>query len=139
MGAATYSQGTISWKGVQMGGLVSGTIGGTQVSGQFGMLVNSSEDLKTGIELDRGAIGFFSMSVSDYNSAGTFLGMSKIPRTGGAPCAGFPAGTCFETGLVSSGVFSQSTAAGGTLSGSYSTVWTAPAVGFTSQATGILR
>ena len=136
---ATYDQGTIVWNGVEMGGIVSGVVSGTPTSGQFGMLVNSVEDLKSGIELDRGAISFFSMSVPAYDAAGTFGGVSKIPRSGGVPCPGFPAGTCFLTGLVSSGLSFQKTAGGMTLTGQYATTWTVPAVAFSSKVTGTLR
>ena len=138
-GEATYTQGTISWIGVHMGGTVMGSIGGTRVSGNFGMAVNSYEDLKSGTETDSGVIGFTSMNVSEFDSVGTFLGTSKIPKQGGTPCVGFPAGTCFVTGLTSSGMFRQTTASGDTLMGSYATTWTSPAVGFSSVVAANLK
>jgi hypothetical protein len=53
---ASYSQASIQWAKVQMGGTVSGSAGGESVTGNFGMVVNSSENLNTGTERDRGSI-----------------------------------------------------------------------------------
>jgi len=136
---ATYSQARIQWTGVQMGGSVQGTIAGASVSGSFGMVVNSAEDLVSGVEFDHGSIAFFGMSSSSDDASGTFIGFSAIPHGSTLACSGFPPGTCFETGLQSSGVFSQTTVSGQWLSGTYSTSWNVPAVTFTSSVSGTLK
>jgi len=130
---ADYSRAEIQWTGVQMGGAAAGTYGGTPVSGSFGMLVNSSEDLRTGKETDQGAIYFFGMSNSALNGLGTFVGHSTIPTGSSVACPGFPAGTCNLTGLVSSGTFTMTLESGGVISGRYTTVWATPAVVFSSN------
>ena len=130
---ADYSQAKIQWTGVQMGGIAAGTFGGTPVSGSFGMLVNSSEDLSTGKEIDQGAIYFFGMSNPALNGFGTFTGHSTIPTGSSVACPGFPAGTCNLTGLESSGTFTMTLESGGVLSGRYTTVWATPAVVFSSN------
>ncbi|MGP8057577.1 MAG: hypothetical protein ACLP9K_08290 [Nitrososphaerales archaeon] len=130
---ADYSQAKIQWTGVQMGGIAAGTFGGTSVSGSFGMLVNSSEDLSTGKEIDQGAIYFFGMSNPALNGFGTFTGHSTIPTGSSVACPGFPAGTCNLTGLESSGTFTMTLESGGVLSGRYTTVWATPAVVFSSN------
>jgi hypothetical protein len=136
---ATYSQARIQWTNVQMAGSVTGTMGGTPVSGTLGMLVNSSEDLKFGMETDQGLITF-EMNNTAYNAAGTFGGFSTIPRVPTIPCGSLGGLVfCTETGLGSVGYFSQATAGGMTLSGSYATTWTVPAFAFTSSVTGMLR
>ena len=136
---ATYSQARIQWTGVQMGGSVGGTMAGTSVSGSFGMVVNSAEDLVLGLEVDHGSITFFGMSSPSDDASGTFIGFSTIPHGSTLSCSGFPPGTCLETGLQSSGVFSQTTAGGQSISGSYSTSWNVPAVTFTSSISGTLK
>ena len=130
---ADYSQAKIQWTGVQMGCIAAGTFGGTPVSGSFGMLVNSSEDLSTGKEIDQGAIYFFGMSNPALNGFGTFTGHSTIPTGSSVACPGFPAGTCNLTGLESSGTFTMTLESGGVLSGRYTTVWATPAVVFSSN------
>ncbi len=133
-----YSQARIRWTGVQMGGTAVGTFGGASVSGSFGMLVNSSEDLRTGTEIDQGAISFFGMSNPALNSLGTFIGYSTIPTGSSVACPGFPAGTCNLTGLTSAGVFIMTTESGGVLAGRYATVWATPAVVFSSSISAFL-
>ncbi len=138
---ATYSQARIVWNDILVGGLVSGTLSGRSVLGSFGMVVSSTEDLKAGYELDHGTIGFtLAISAATLDALGTFSGRSTIPP--GVPCPaalGFPAGTCTITGLLSSGVFSQSTALGSTIMGKYLTTWMAPAVAFGSVVTATLK
>ncbi len=137
---ATYSQARIVWTNILVQGLVSGRLSGSTVSGSFGMVVNSIEDLKAGSELDHGTISFHDMSPVTLNALGTFSGNSTIPR--GVPCPdslGFPAGTCTITGLMSSGAFSQSTALHSTIMGKYATTWSAPAVAFGSVVTATLK
>lgn len=135
---ATYSQARIQWTGVVMGGTLTGTFGGQQVAGNFGMLVNSTEDLRTGFEMDQGLISFGGMSVPADDSTGAFQGLSTIPRGSAAPCPGFPAGTCSITGLQSSGFFSMLTAGGQSVFGQYTTSWGMPAVSFTSSITATI-
>ncbi len=136
---ATYSQARIVWTDILVGGLVSGTLSGSPVSGSFGMVVSSTEDLRAGYELDHGSIGFLAMSPATLNALGTFSGRSTIPPGDPCPAAlGFPAGTCTITGLLSSGVFSQSTALG-TIMGKYDTTWSAPAVAFGGVVTATLK
>jgi hypothetical protein len=135
---AAYSQARIQWTDVQMGGTVVGTFGGVSVSGSFGMLVNSTEDLRTGTEMDRGVISFFGMSNPALNGLGVFVGHSTIPIGSSVACPGFPPGTCNLTGLESSGVFSMTTETGGVLIGRYTTVWATPAVAFSSSISAFL-
>jgi hypothetical protein len=136
---ASYSQARIQWTGVQMGGVVTGTLGKAFVSGSFGMLVSSSEDLRAGTEEDQGSIAFFGMSNPALNALGTFTGHSTIPVGSSLPCPGFPPGTCNLTGLTSSGEFSMKTGAGGMISGRYGTLWATPAVAFSSTISGFLK
>ncbi|MGD0396456.1 MAG: hypothetical protein ABSB26_06060 [Nitrososphaerales archaeon] len=136
---ADYSHAEIQWTGVQMGGAAAGTFGGTPVSGSFGMLVNSSEDLSTGREVDQGAIYFLGMSNPALNGLGTFIGHSTIPTGSSVACPGFPAGTCNLTGLKSSGAFTMTLESGGVLSGRYTTVWATPAVVFSSNISASTR
>ena len=136
---ADYSQARVQWTDVQMGGIAAGTFGAAPVSGSFGMLVNSSEDLRTGIEMDQGAIYFFGMSNPAVNGFGTFIGHSTIPKGSSVACPGFPSGTCNLTGLKSSGVFSMTMDSGGVFTGRYTTVWATPAVVFSSNISAFLR
>ena len=138
---ATYSQARVQWTNVEMGGTLTGSFGGQQVTGSFGMVVNSSEDLRAGIERDQGSIVFTGMSVSTDDSKGTFGGLSTIPRNSGIPCPGpgFPASTCSLTGLQSFGLFSQLTEGGQFVSGQYATSWGVPAVSFTSNISAVLK
>jgi hypothetical protein len=136
---ASYSQASVQWTGVQMGGVVTGTLGKASVSGSFGMSVSSSEDLRTGTEQDQGSIAFFGMSNPALNAAGTFKGGSIIPMRSSVPCPGFPPGTCNLTGLKSLGFFTTTSASNGVFSGVYVTLWTTPAVAFSSSVTGSLK
>jgi len=90
------------------------------------------------MEKDKGSIAFLGMSDPSLNAAGSFSGYSTIPWGTHSPCTGFPPGTCNQTGLVSYGVFSQTTTSGGTISGQYATQWSVPAVGFESSVSAIL-
>lgn len=135
---ADYSQARIQWTDVLMGGTAAGIFGGASVSGSFGMLVNSTEDLRTGTEMDHGLISFFGMSNPALNGLGVFVGYSNIPKGSSVACPGFPQGTCNLTGLKSSGVFSMTMEAGGVLLGRYSTVWATPAIVFSSSISAFL-
>jgi hypothetical protein len=137
---STYSQARVQWSGTELGGVVSGSLSGSPVAGYFSMNVSATEDLAAGYELDKGSIAFFGMSNPALDAYGTFTGRSTIPL--GTPCPaelGFPPGTCQVTGFSSSGVFSQSTALGGSVTGSYATTWIAPAVAFTSVVSAVLK
>jgi hypothetical protein len=113
---------------------------------------------------DNGTMSLTNMSPRSLNVQGTFHGTSVIPKPGSFACAltqtltstpctldcspwfgslGLPVipGTCTQTGFQSTGQFSlvgQRTSDGGTrtttVSGSYSTTWSSPALGFVSAA-----
>jgi hypothetical protein len=113
---------------------------------------------------DNGTMSFTNMSPRSLNVQGTFQGTSVIPKPGSLACAmtqaltstpciqdcsayfgtlGLPVipGTCTQTGFQSWGQFSlmgQRTSDGvirtTTASGSYSTTWSSPALGFVSAA-----
>jgi hypothetical protein len=137
---ATYSQSRVTWTGIQLGGTASGSLAGSPVSGNFGMLVSATEDLRGGYELDHGSIAFVGMTPTSLDALGTFTGRSTIPA--GTPCPaylGFPPGTCQLTGFGSSGVFSMTTASGHSITGKYSTDWTVPAVAFDSTVSATLK
>jgi hypothetical protein len=136
--AADYSRASIQWTDVQMGGSVVGTVSGTPVSGSFGMLVNSSEDLRFGQEMDHGLISFFGMSNPALDASGYFFGHSTIPMGSSLACPGFPTGTCYETGLQSYGFFFMNNELGGALVGQYATTWSTPAVLSSSTVSAFL-
>jgi hypothetical protein len=128
--AATYNQGSILWAGTTVGGELIGTLGKTQASGQFNMTSGELENLVTGNALDAGTITFSSMTPSSLDSKGLYAGSSTIPTTGTSDCSaitGIP-GTCTETGFQSIGKFTMNG-----ISGSYSTTWGVPALGFSSS------
>ena len=136
---STYSQSRVIWTGIQLGGTILGSLAGSPVAGTFGMIVNATEDLRGGYELDHGTIAFSSSNPA-VTALGTFVGRSTIPA--GLPCdpsLGFPPGTCQITGFSSAGVFSQTNALGGSIGGTYTTQWTAPAVAFTSTVAATLK
>jgi hypothetical protein len=113
---------------------------------------------------DNGTMSFTNMSPKSLNVQGTFKGTSVIPKPGTVACAtvlalystpctqdcsayfgslGLPVipGTCTQTAFQSTGTFSllgQRTDDGviqtTTVSGSYITTWSAPALGFVSTA-----
>jgi hypothetical protein len=113
---------------------------------------------------DNGTMSFTNMSPRSLNVQGTYQGTSVIPKPGSFECGltqtltstactqdcsayfgslGLPVipGTCTQTGFQSTGQFSllgQRTSDGvirtTTVSGSYSTTWSSPALGFVSIA-----
>jgi hypothetical protein len=115
-------------------------------------------------DYDNGTMSFTNMSPKYLNVQGTFQGTSTIPKPGGfacmvvqwlysTPCTqdctayfgslGLPVipGTCTQTGFQSFGKFSlqgQRTSEGWgqatTVTGSYSTTWSSPALGFVTAA-----
>jgi len=140
---ATYTSARVIWTGIQLGGSATGSLAGSPVSGGFAMGVSAVEDLKSGSELEVGSIALVGMSPPSLNAAGHFIGRSTIPPgtacpTPPPPYQPFPPGTCQLTGFSSNGLFSMQSSTGGSIVGSYSTIWTAPAVAFTSTVTAIL-
>lgn len=141
---AIYSVGTIQWQGSEVGGPMVGVIGtSTPVSGMLGLVSNEQEDLVAGTAVDSGTITFSSMTPSALDMSGTYTGSDTIPPpTPQDDCSsmfGLPAGSgvCTMTGFDSQGSYQMSQ---GTLSvaGTYSTVWTVPAVAFTSTSSAVV-
>jgi hypothetical protein len=131
--AATYSEATIDWSGSQLGGAATGTLDGSAAFGGFTMTVNAHEDLVAGTESESGSIALVGMFPTSLNANGNFRGHSTFgPGTACDPSLGLPVGTCQITGLSSSGSFSMH-GSGGNIRGSYTTLWTAPAIAFTSS------
>jgi hypothetical protein len=133
--AATYTEGTIVWAGTKVGGSLVGTLGTTTASGQFNMTTGEVENLVKGTAVDAGTISFTSMTPSSLNAKGFYGGTSTIPTTGGLDCSaalGIPGltGVCTQTGFQSSGRFLMSG-----MTGTYSTTWGVPALGFSSSVT----
>ncbi|MGI0079132.1 MAG: hypothetical protein ACRECH_05870 [Nitrososphaerales archaeon] len=125
---AKYTQATIQWSNVQMGGYAGGEIGTNQVGGQFSMNVNSFENLVTGKEHDRGTL---SLMLGQQVFTGRFHGISVVPTAGAYDCSattGFP---CTMTGLNSTGAMNLF-GSGLHIRGSYHTIWSIPAIGFSS-------
>ncbi len=141
--AATYTQGTIDWTGTQVAASIVGTLNTAQASGMVTMTTSETENLVKGTAVDTGSIQFSSMTPSSLNSQGTFHGTSTIPTAGSFDCSaatGMP-GTCTETGFQSTGKFSMGSNQQGDnqgnhqdsqTTGSYSTSWGVPALGFSS-------
>jgi len=128
---ATYTQGSIIWTGAQTGGTITGTLGGSPVSGYFSQTSLEYENLVAGTATDAGTIQFYT-NVASLNSKGTYTGRDTIPGPG-TDCTsitGLPM-TCTETGFQSNGNFRA-----GALSGSYSTTWGIPAYQFSSTVNG---
>jgi hypothetical protein len=137
---ANYSAAKVTWSGIQLGGVINGSLSGNPVSGTFGMKVSAVEDLKAGTEVEAGKIAFFGMSPSSLDAAGGFMSRSTIPPgTACPPSLGFPPGTCQITGFNTKGEFSMQTQRGGSIEGSFVTIWTAPAVLFTSSVTATFK
>ena len=132
---ATYATGTIQWQGTQTSGAVTGTVGGSAVTGTLNIVSNESEDLVAGTASDSGTIALSGMSSAFLDVQGTYNGTSYIPAPGaGSDCSGtygLPPGTCTETGFQSTG---QATMQSGQVqvTGSYSTTWGVPALGYSS-------
>jgi hypothetical protein len=138
---ATYSVGTIQWSGAAVTGPISGVLGSsTPVSGTLTLNSNEQEDLVAGTAADSGSISFSSMTPSILNLGGSYSGTSTIPSTGSFDCSAlftFPAGTCTATGFSSSGSYTMKHGQT-TVSGTYSTEWTVPALAFSSTGSATL-
>lgn len=147
---AGYDAATIDWHATQVGGVVSGVVGSdlTPVSGTFSMTSHEREDLVKGIARDDGQLSFSQMSPSYLNVKGMegpgqgYSGNSLIPTAGESDCTDFLAsmslpafpGTCTTTGFQSDGTF-KAHDHGTSITGTYSTTWTAPAYAFSSSIT----
>ena len=139
--AATYTQGTIVWTGTQVTGPITGTLGTASVAGTLGLTTSETENLVTGKTTDSGTIQFSGMTPSSLNANGLYSGTSTIPQNPSVPpgqtnpydCSTLTSipGTCTETGFQSSGKFTA-----GLVSGSYTTIWSTPALEFTASITG---
>jgi hypothetical protein len=139
---ATYSVGTILWQGTETLGAVNGTLGGSAVTGSLTIVSQENEDLVAGTAADSGTIALTGMSPASLDVSGTYTGTSTIPTAGEADCSpdlGFPAsspgaGVCTQTGFQSSG---QATMQNSQfrVTGTYSTVWGVPALGYSSTLT----
>ncbi len=129
--AATYTRGTIVWKGTQVGGTIAGLLGTTPASGSYTLTSGEVENLVNGSAIDAGQIQFSSMTPSSLNARGFYGGNSSIPTSPTVDCspAGLP-GTCTATGFLSTGKFRM-----GGITGSYSTNWGIPALQPTSTLT----
>lgn len=132
----TYNVATIDWSGVQLQGVVGGTYGSEGVSGVYGLVSNSHENLVAGNEHDSGQIGFAYMSDPALNAAGTYSGNTKFNLAGSMDCSGvtgLPEGTCTSTGATSSGVFNMLGATGLKITGSFTTIWSVPSITATTS------
>jgi len=162
--ATTYDKATLDWKGTTVSGTIQGSLGSYPVQGTMSLTSNEHEDFVTGVTTyDNGTMSFTNMSPRSLNVQGPYQGTSTIPKPGSFACAavqwlystpctqdcsayfgslGLPVipGTCTQTGFQSLGKFSlqgQGTSDGGTqttVTGSYSTTWSSPALGFLSAA-----
>lgn len=136
---ATYSSAKTDWQGVQTAGQLTGTLGGSTVSGAFTQSIHTQEDYVSGTAQDSGRIYLVGMSVPSLDSHGQFHGTSTIPTTGTIDCspAGLP-GTCTETGYSSTGTFTMADPKGSSLQGSYNVQWPAPSITFGGSISGTL-
>lgn len=126
----TYNVATIDWTGVQLGGSVSGTFGPESVSGTYGSVTNSHENLFAGVEQDSGQIFFTGMSEPALDAAGPLHGSTSFNLAGAQDCSsitGIP-GTCIFTGASSLGSFQMSGATGLKIHGTFSTMWSVPSI-----------
>jgi hypothetical protein len=130
---ATYNQGTILWMGSQVTGPLVGTLGSKAVSGTLTLNGGELENLVAGTAQDAGTMSFTGMTPSSLNTNGAYTGSSTIPAPGQNSDCSYTTGiegTCTETGFQSTGSFTA-----GSISGSYTTTWSAPAVTFSTSIT----
>jgi hypothetical protein len=146
----TYSVGTIQWTNTRVGGAFGpgSVFGTTPVTGNFNLTSTENENLVTGVATDHGQMYFQNMAPSSLDARGVYKGTSTIPTAGSIDCSsttGIP-GTCTETGFQSSGQFTlqpqpapHSEDEGAqprySITGTYSTTWTVPALTFSSTTT----
>ncbi len=147
----TYDVGTIHWRGSQVQGPITGTLGtSTQVTGMLSLNSSETEDLVAGTAVDHGTIAFDSMTPAMLNTQGPpgkYNGTSSIPTPNPlfdcTSAIGFPflssAGisVCVQTGFNSSGQYSVKSngAEQVTIAGQYITTWTTPALAFWTAST----
>ena len=137
-----YNRATIDWDGVQLlGEVTAGTFGTESITGQYGQMVNSEENLVSAMESDRGNIAFVGMSDPILNAQGKFSGHTTFTLSGSFDCVpefdpyvfqflGFhmPHGTCTATGATSNGSFRMNGGQNTLISGSYQTAWSVPSL-----------
>jgi hypothetical protein len=126
----SYTSATIYWSGVQIQGVISGSLGGGSVSGSFSQTINSWENLVSATESDFGSIAFVGMSNPSLNAYGGFVGHTTFSLANSYDCAsefGLPEGTCTATGATSDGSFWM-IGRGSLISGTYHTVWSVPSL-----------
>jgi hypothetical protein len=135
---ATYDHAKTIWEGVQLAGIVTGSIGvgASAVSGNFVENITTTENYVTGTARDNGQIALVGMTPKNLNSNGPFNGSSTIPTKGSFDCSpfGLPK-TCLETGFASSGSFTLMNQKGWSMSGKYDVEWPAPSVVFAGTIT----
>ena len=135
----TYNVATIDWVGVQVQGLVGGSLGSTQVSGFYTTITNSHENLVSAVEQDKGQIIFSGMVPAQLDAKGTLSGTTTFTSAGGKDCSsesGLPPGTCLLTGASSTGTFQMVGQQGLKIgNGAYSTTWSVPSITTTTTAT----
>jgi hypothetical protein len=132
---ATYNHARTFWQGVQVAGILTGTMGKDDkpVSGSFVENIATTENYLKGTATDAGQISMFGMAPGDLNSKGSFHGTSTIPTTGTMPCPaslGLPPGTCVETGFDSRGSFDLMNHKSLPIEGTYDVQWPAPSIFF---------
>jgi hypothetical protein len=134
-----YNDATILWAGVKVQGTFAGTLGSSNVAGNFNETTLASENLVAGTETELGTIGFHGSTTSQVIDVhGLYQGHSSIPAPGPySDCSGETTGvpgTCTLTGLLSGGSFFLTGAQGMRMSGGYSINWDTPAISFCSPS-----
>jgi len=127
----SYDRASIDWDRVQLQGQLAGTYGTEAVTGSYGQVVNSQENLVLGKEFDTGTIAFVGMSDPTLNANGWFLGHTSFNLAGSFDCSsefGLPEGTCTATGATSHGAFWMSGGQKIDITGTYYTVWSVPSL-----------
>ena len=127
----SYDTASIQWVGVQLQGEIAGTFGTEGVTGSYGQVVSSQENLVAGTESDRGTIAFTGMSDPVLNAHGLLFGDTTFSLAGSFDCSstfGLPEGTCTATGATSDGSFSMVGGQVAFVSGTYHTVWSVPSL-----------
>jgi hypothetical protein len=127
----SYDRATIDWDGVHLQGQIVGTFGTERVTGLYGQVVNSQENLVSAKEFDSGSISFAKMSDKILNAHGGFSGHTTFSLAGSFDCSpefGLPEGTCTATGATSDGSFKMSGGQDTIISGTYHTIWSVPSL-----------
>ena len=130
----TYSTATITWTGVQLQGAFQGTLGSEPVSGLYGQVTFSQENLLKGTESDFGSIVFTGATDPSLDARGFFFGHTAFTAAGGMDCSmppfdfPLPEGTCLATGATSDGSFFMAGSQGTFIRGTYETIWSVPSL-----------